>query len=122
MPISLAYLLVPVSAIILISAQALWRTAVVNDKVLEGSISTIIIQSVSNPKIWLGIILYIFTTALYLFVLNKLKFFTVQLTITGLALIFSTFLSYFVFHEKITILNLLGLGIILIGIFFVIQK
>lgn len=122
MPAFLIYLILPVAAVTLILAQALWRTAVVDDKILEGTLGTIILQSIANPKVWIGIILYASTTILYLFVLSKFKFFAVQLTITGLALIFSTFLSYFVFHEKISLVNIIGLSVILIGIYLVFQK
>ena len=122
MPAFLIYLILPVAAVTLISAQALWRTAVVEDKILEGTMGTIILQSIANPKVWIGILLYASTTILYLFVLSKFKFFAVQLTITGLALVFSTALSYFVFHEKITVVNLIGLSVILLGIYLVFQK
>ncbi len=119
---NLLILLIPLVAILLISAQALWRHAVVSDKLLEGSFGTIVVHTITNPKIWLGGILYVLTTAVYLFLFTKFKFFVVQLSITGLALVFSTMISYYIFHEKITIINIIGLVVILVGLALVVQK
>jgi drug/metabolite transporter (DMT)-like permease len=122
--IILLALLIPVAALSLVTAQALWRSAVVSDQVFNrnGSIYTIIHQVLTSPKIWLGIILYIGTTGLYLFLLTKYKFFVIQLTVTGLALVFSTLIAYFIFHEKISLVNIIGLVVVLFGILLVVQK
>ncbi len=120
----LTLLLIPVAALALVSAQALWRSAVVDGQILRknGSIFSIIPQVATSPKIWLGILLYVSTTGLYLYLLTRYKFFVIQLSITSLALIFSTLIAYFVFHEKISTVNIIGLAIVLVGLFLVVQK
>ncbi|MSR68540.1 hypothetical protein EXS66_02025, partial [Candidatus Saccharibacteria bacterium] len=102
-------LLLPVVALSLVTAQSVWRSAVVDDKIFSGSLTAAIMNAATNPKMWLGALLYIATTILYLFLFSKLKFFVVQISVTGLALIFTAAISHFIFHEEITIMNLTGL-------------
>ena len=115
-------LLLPVVALSLVTAQSLWRSVVVNDKIFSGSLSAAIISAATNPKMWLGALLYIATTILYLFLFSKLKFFVVQVSVTGLALIVATAVSHFILHEEITIMNLAGLLLVMIGLGLVVQK
>ena len=114
--------LLPVVATALVAAQSLWRNAVVKDAIFKGKLGDILSHTVTNPKMWLGGILYIATTVLYLFLFSKLKFFVVQITVTGLALMLSTAISHYIFHEDISVLNLLGLLMVLIGIGLVVQR
>lgn len=115
-------LLLPVVALSLVTAQSLWRSVVVNDKIFSGSLSAAIISAATNPKMWLGALLYMATTILYLFLFSKLKFFVVQISVTALALIIATAVSHFIFHEEITIMNLAGLLLVMIGLGLVVQK
>ena len=113
---NIAYLfLLPVVAIALVGAQSLWRNAVVKEEIFSGSFAEIATKVITNPKMWLGGLLYIATTALYLFLFSKVKFFVVQITVTGLALILSTAISYYIFHEEINTVNLVGLFVVFIG-------
>ena len=115
-------LLLPVVALSLVTAQSLWRSVVVNDKIFSGSLSAAIISAATNPKMWLGALLYMATTILYLFLFSKLKFFVVQISVTALALIIATAVSHFIFHEEITIINLTGILLVMLGLGLVVQK
>ena len=115
-------LLLPVVALLLVTAQAIWRSAVVNDKIFSGSLAAAIVNATTNPKMWLGGLLYVATTILYLFLFSKFKFFIVQISVTAMALIIATAVSHFIFHEEITIMNLAGLLLVMIGLGLVVQK
>src|SRR5581483_6458045 len=118
----LPYLMMPVMACLLVSAQALWGTVIKKQHALHGSISTIFNNLISNPRMWLGALIYICATLLYFYMLSRLRFFSVQVAMTGLSIVFSTLLAMALFHEKPNLINLIGAAIIIIGVSMVIQK
>ena len=115
-------ILIPVVAGTLVAAQSLWRSAVVGGGIFANGLASAFGKMLVSPKMWLGALLYILTTMLYLFLFSKLKFFVVQVSVTGLALIISTIISYYIFHEKVSTLNIIGLMTVLLGIFLVFKK
>ena len=118
----LPYIMMPVMALLLVSAQSLWASVIKNSNALEGSISTIAINLLSNWKMWLGALIYIVATLVYFYMLSKLKFFSVQIAMTAISIIFSVVLSIFVFGEKPNMVNLLGIAVVLVGIIMVLKK
>jgi drug/metabolite transporter (DMT)-like permease len=115
------FLLVPLMSLMLVSAQALWGSAIKNDKPFEHSLSGVTTAFISNPKIWGGIGLYILATGVYFVLLSRHKFFVVQIGLAALAILFSTALSSFFFHEKLTIINLVGMIIVICGLAMVLS-
>lgn len=113
------YLLIPVLAILLVSAQAVWVSAIRNQHLIEGSARQIAINIISSSMIWMGALIYIFATLIYFVLLSRVKFFSVQISMMSISIIFSTFLAYFLLHEKISVINVLGMVIVLIGLYFV---
>jgi drug/metabolite transporter (DMT)-like permease len=111
-----SYLYIPLLSSLLICAQALWASFIKNENPFSGSITQIAVNLISSPKVWLGGTLYIAATAVYFILLSRFRFFSIQLAMTALAIFFSTLLSYFIFHEKITTLNFIGMLAILTGI------
>lgn len=104
-------------ALMLVTAQAFWRSFVGQSKSpLDGSITQILSRFVTSPKVWAGAVLYIIATVIYFILLSKYKFFAVQTVMAGLAIIASTLLSYILFHDKITVLNMLGIVLVISGI------
>lgn len=118
----LIYLLVPVLSGLLVSAQAMWGTVIKNDHALKGSLGNVALNLISNPKMWIGAFIYIVATLLYFFLLSKIRFFSVQIAMTGLSIIFSTFLAAWLFHEKLAVFNYIGALIVIVGVAFVVQK
>ena len=106
----------------LIAAQTFWGSFVKTGTPLEGSIKSVLTRVLISPKVWLGGLFYIFATIIYFILLSKHKFFSIQLTMTVLAIVFSALLSVIVFHEKLNLVNILGMLIMLIGIFMVFTK
>jgi drug/metabolite transporter (DMT)-like permease len=122
MPNSLTFLLVPLMAGLLVTAQATWGTAIKKQHVLQGSTAKIFNNLITNPRIWIGIIIYVIATGVYFLLLSKAKFFSVQVSMTALSIIFSTALAAILFSEKITIANIFGAFLVLLGLVFVLAK
>lgn len=115
------YILALIISASLSTGQALWGSAV---KSIAGSSSNIgnvqlVLEMLKTYKFWLGAALYLLSTVVYFILLSKAKFFSVQLTMTGVAIIVSVLTSYFFFHEHITLLNLLGVLFVIGGIVLV---
>jgi drug/metabolite transporter (DMT)-like permease len=117
-----SYLLIPLMAFLLVSAQAFWNSAIKGHQLLKGSASTVFSNLISSPKIWAGVLLYIATTAVYFILLSKTKFFTVQVTMTALSIIFSTLMAALFFHEKISLINVAGMLVVLMGLPLVLSR
>lgn len=113
--------MMPVMAGLLVTAQALWGS-VIKAGALNGSLLTIFINLATNWKMILGAVIYIVATLIYFYMLSKLKFFSVQITMTALSIIFSVALSIIIFSEKPTPINFLGIATVFIGILLVLQK
>lgn len=109
-------------ALLLVLAQSLWASVIKTGNALQGSLPTIAINLLSNWKMWLGAFIYIIATFVYFYMLSKLKFFSVQIAMTALSIIFSTGLSIFLFNERPSVLNVTGICIVFLGIVLVLQK
>lgn len=118
----LNYLLIPLIAAMLVSAQACWGSFIKSTKPFNGPVGTIIGNLVTGPRIWLGALLYICATLVYFLALSKLRFFTIQLSVTALAIILSTTLSRLLFHESLTALNIIGMLLMLGGVGLVLAR
>jgi drug/metabolite transporter (DMT)-like permease len=118
----LPYLLMPVMEFLLVIAQTLWASVIKTGHALQGSLPTIALNLASNWKMWLGAMIYIIATLVYFYMLSKLKFFSVQIAMTALSIIFSTSLSILIFNERPTLINIAGAVIVLAGIFLVLYK
>lgn len=112
----------PVMAFLLVIAQTLWASVIKTGNALNGSLPTIAVNLLTNWKMWLGAMIYIVATLVYFYMLSKLKFFSVQIAMTALSIIFSTTLSVMIFNEKPTLINITGAAIVLIGVFLVLYK
>jgi multidrug transporter EmrE-like cation transporter len=118
----ITYLLVPLMALLLVTAQATWGTAIKKQHVLEGPAGKIIGNLITSPRIWLGIIIYVGATVVYFLLLSKAKFFSVQVSMTAISILFSTLLAAMLFDEKITPLNLAGMILVLDGLPLVLSR
>ena len=116
------YLLLPVLAGCLAVAQAMWGTAIKQHHVLQGSIGKIIGNVITSPRMWAGVIIYIIATMIYFYMLSRLRFFSVQISMTALAIVFSTVLAIIVFHERPDTINIIGGVLVIIGAAMVLYK
>jgi uncharacterized membrane protein len=108
-------------AVLLVSAQAMWGTAIKHGHLIQGGVSQSAINLIFSPRIWLGAFLYIAATLVYFLMLSKGKFFVIQISMAAVATILSTILAYILFNENITSANILGMLLVITGLFFVMQ-
>ncbi len=118
----LPYILMPVMALLLVTAQTLWASVIKSGNALQGSLPTIAVNLLANWKMWLGALIYILATLVYFYMLSKIRFFSVQIAMTALSIIFSTSLSIIAFNEKPSLLNVVGALVVLVGVALVIYK
>ena len=108
-------------ALLLSTAQAFWGRAVKQDNIMSGSAVQMFQNIIQNPKVWIGGTLYVGATLLYFFILSKNKFFSVQVTMTALSILLSTTFAIIFFHEKPGVVNMVGVGLVLAGLFCVLR-
>ena len=118
----LPYLLIPVMALCLVSAQSLWASAIKLQHVLDGNLPTIIVNLLTSWRMWVGALIYIAATLLYFYMLSRLRFFSVQIAMTAISIIFSVGLSMVLFNERPGIINTIGILIVLAGIVMVLYR
>lgn len=117
------YILALLISICLILGQSLWGSAVKKISPVGRNVPFIEVLSgvLASPKFWLGAFFYGTGTLIYLLLLSKVKFFSVQISMTGLAIIFSVLISHFIFKESITVVNFIGIVLVLSGILLVMR-
>ena len=115
------YVLAIIISACLASGQALWGTAVKHITKTDPSVGSfqLIAQVLSSPKFWAGATLYVISTVLYFLLLSKAKFFMVQITMTGVAILMAVLISYFLFHESMSLANFAGILFVIVGIILV---
>ena len=115
------YLLVPVMATLLVSAQAMWGIAIKHNNLINGGVYQSFVNLITSPRIWFGALLYIAATLVYFLMHSRGKFFVVQISMAGVATILSTILASYLFGENISPGNILGMFLVIAGLFFVMR-
>lgn len=120
----MVYLLALIIASCLVAGQALWASTVKNITAGQSTINAIILiqKMLMQPFFWFGVLAYLLGTGCYFLLLSKVKFFSVQVTMTGLAITLSLLVSHFLFKEQLSFINLCGIACILLGIFLVFNR
>lgn len=118
------YILAFLISTCLICGQSLWGGAVKHIAPLGSNIPAgeLLSKLIISQRFWFGAFFYAMGTILYFLLLSKVKFFSVQITMTGLAIIFSVAISYFFFKEQVSIYNGIGVVLVLSGIILVMHK
>jgi len=119
------YLLGILVALQLVVGQALWKIGV-EKAGLELSFEYVksgrVLRLGTSPYILGGFIIYAVATALYLGMLSKYPYSTVQGIVVPLALVLAFGIARLFFHETLSVTNLAGLAILVIGIFLVTRR
>lgn len=113
------YLLGVLVAGLLVLGQSFWKsgsTEVSEANFLENPIN--FIASYLNFKILVGLLIYGATTILYIWLLSKYRYSTLQAIIIPASLVLTFFVANSFFKEEITTANFLGLGLIILGVWF----
>lgn len=116
------YTLIPFVALLLVSAQALWGSAIKSDKLLAGTLPHISLSLLSSWKMWIGAGIYVLATLIYFYLMSKAPFYSVQVTMTGLSIVFSTCLALLLFKEQPTLINYFGILLVLLGVYLILSR
>lgn len=103
-----------------VAGQLLLKHGMNQIGVLEFSLKNIqvlILAAMKNVYIWIALICYGLAMLLWLFILSKLKL-SLAYPATALIYIFIMAGSWFILKERITAMQIAGVAIILIGMFF----
>ena len=112
-------------AIQVVLAQMLWKVAstqIQHDLAGQALSPKTLAVVAMSWKIWLGIVLYGVATLLFIWLFGKYPYFIIQSFVTSCTLILTLLASMGVFHERVGVVNLLGVGCLLLGIILVAQK
>lgn len=82
---------------------------------------TKIVQIIFSPAIFTGFLFYGTSSILWLYVLSKYQLSTIY-PILSLGYIITTVAGYYLFSEKITLVNIVGIVLICLGIILVTRK
>ncbi|MDR2712199.1 MAG: EamA family transporter [Clostridiales bacterium] len=105
------------NVISLVTGQVLFKVGT-NGKTIDSTGA--LIKTVFSPLIFSGLILYVFTTMLWLYILSKMpisRAYPIQALAYPLVLI----LAQFIFNEHITTTRWIGMGIVFAGVIIVAQ-
>ena len=113
------YVLAIVVALQLAAGQALWKVGVQHAKFqlsVRYILSKQIFGLILSPYVIVGMAIYVFATVVYMGMLAKYQYSTVQGIIVALSLTFAFVIAAFIFHDRITSINVAGLAALLVGI------
>jgi drug/metabolite transporter (DMT)-like permease len=113
------FLLIILNILCLVSGQTAWKIGLQNVK-LHGSIISKFFQIVFSPPIFLGFVLYIVATVIWMYLLSKLPL-SFLYPLQSLAYILSLFIGLLVFKEVIPITRWIGTAVILLGVFLIVK-
>jgi drug/metabolite transporter (DMT)-like permease len=115
------YILTAITALLLVSGQSLWKMAANNlDK------SSPLIHSLSKvlltPQFIVGAFLYALATLIYLWLFSKYNYSVVQLSLIAFSVILSSLIAVLFFKEHFSIINVVGVFVLIAGIMLVTWK
>jgi drug/metabolite transporter (DMT)-like permease len=109
----------------LVIGQSLWKVGVTKYHFVvskEFFLSKDFLRFFFSWQVLTGLVVYAFATLFYMALLSKYEYSIVQTLVTSLALITAYVIASFFFHEKISLLNLFGLALIIIGISLAVKR
>jgi undecaprenyl phosphate-alpha-L-ara4N flippase subunit ArnE len=121
----MVYVLGLIVALQLVVGQSLWKLGT------ERSGFTLSADYLLSSKVWsfvfspftiAGLLIYAIATVLYMGMLSKYQYSIVQGVVVPLSLIFAFAIARFFFHERVSLVNVLGLVLLVIGIGLVTKR
>jgi len=96
--------------------QLLWKTGISHATLSFSPLG--IIKLIFSPFIFAGLLIYIFTTVLWFYILSRVQLSTAY-PMQSLCYVFTAVISFFIFKEGIATVKWLGLILITAGAFLV---
>lgn len=115
------YILVLGVASMLVIGQSLWKFGIMHAQT-DGDMLKKLLALAFNPAILLGCVVYLVATVLYMYTIGRYAYGVSYAMIVSFSLIFATIAANVVFREKISILNIVGIFVILLGVSLVLAK
>lgn len=81
-------------------------------------LSSLPVALLQNPPILIGLLLYVFSVAIWLLVLTKIEV-SVAYPLVSLGYIINAIMAYYFFGESLSLMRFAGILVILIGVFLV---
>jgi drug/metabolite transporter (DMT)-like permease len=116
-----AILLVLVCTFMIVAGQVLWKIAIDKNGGLINKDFTIFhnaINLISSPYMFGGIFIYILATVFWMYLLGRYEYSYIY-PMFSMSYIISFFFASFLFNESITIYKIIGVLLIIAGVFFV---
>lgn len=113
------FLLIIINILCLVLGQTVWKMGLENIE-LHGNIVQKLFQIVFTPLIFLGFVLYIIATVIWMYLLSKFPI-SFLYPLQSLAYIFSLFVGLLIFKEFIPITRWIGTGVILFGVYLIVK-
>ena len=76
----------------------------------------------ANPWIWVGMLSAALLLGCYLYALRGIDISVAYPIVTGIAMIFLALFGAWLFSESLTILKIIGVGLVIFGIFLIMQQ
>ncbi|NHM33950.1 EamA family transporter [Neobacillus terrae] len=115
----LKYVLILVNILCLVLGQTSWKIGLGNMHV-HGNLIQKFIQFVFSPFIFLGFVLYILATVIWMYLLSKLPL-SFLYPLQSVAYVLALFVGLFLFKEQIPITRWVGTAVILAGVYLVVK-
>lgn len=113
------YLLVLINVVLLVFGQVLWKMELGR---LQGSLTLEAIpRLLTSPFIWGGLFIYVLATVLWFYILSRGKL-SVVYPLQSLAYVLGVLAALLIFREAVPLTRWLGVGLIVLGAFFVAWK
>ncbi|WP_442601689.1 EamA family transporter [Paenibacillus sp. KN14-4R] len=106
--------LILLNTCMLVSGQFLWKVGLTRKANSFESIRSVI-ELFFSPWIFGGLIIYGLATVLWVFILTRVDI-SVAYPLQSIAYIMTAFGAYYVFHESLTLMKIMGCFVILIGV------
>lgn len=113
------YLLGAIVAFQLVLGQVLWKSAVDKHSFAltpEYVFSRQFVTFVLSWQVVLGLLIYGLATLLFMALLGKFQYSSVQAVVVSASLVFTFAASAVIFHERHSAINLLGFGVLIVGV------
>ena len=98
------------------TAQFFFKTGVIAISSKPNSIAKVFISGIANLYIWSGLLCYGFSLLLWFYVLSKMEL-SKAYPVVSLGYIFTLFFGYFLLNETITPTKIVGISLIVVGVF-----
>ena len=110
------------------------RVGGVDQHYFDSGLDSLVVEQVleqSGHKLWAiatnlpivaGVVIYAAATLLYMYVISKFKYGTSYTMIVSFSLIGATVMSTLFFDERMLRVNFVGIAVVMVGVFLVLQK